>query len=128
MVRFQNQKKSRKNRRVFLSICVFLVILLLFISGIDSFSDNTRRHQKESLERALNRSIVYCYATEGTYPESLEDLKAHYGLTYDEDLFSGKKLPIASGTVRHAMPFEFLFSGKSDFSGMCTCGKKNPKT
>ena len=47
----------------------------------------TRRHQKESLERALNRSIVYCYATEGTYPESLEDLKAHYGLTYDEDLF-----------------------------------------
>ena len=64
MVRFQNQKKSRKNRRVFLSICVFLVILLLFIS-----------------------SIVYCYATEGTYPESLEDLKAHYGLTYDEDLF-----------------------------------------
>ena len=84
MVRFQNQKKSRKNRRVFLSICVFLVILLLFISGIDSFSDSTRRHQKESLERALNRSIVYCYATEGTYPESLEDLKAHYGLTYDE--------------------------------------------
>ena len=87
MVRFQNQKKSRKNRRVFLSICVFLVILLLFISGIDSFSDSTRRHQKESLERALNRSIIYCYATEGTYPESLEDLKAHYGLTYDEDLF-----------------------------------------
>ena len=77
MVRFQNQKKSRKNRRVFLSICVFLVILLLFISGIDSFSDSTRRHQKESLERALNRSIVYCYATEGTYPESLEDLKTH---------------------------------------------------
>ena len=87
MVRFQNQKKSRKNRRVFLSICVFLVILLLFISGIDSFSDSTRRHQKESLERALNRSIVYCYATEGAYPESLEDLKAHYGLTYDEDKY-----------------------------------------
>ena len=56
MVRFQNQKKSRKNRRVFLSICVFLVILLLFISGIDSFSDSTRRHQKESLEQALKRN------------------------------------------------------------------------
>ncbi len=83
----RDKLKARKNRRVFLSICVFLVILLLFISGIDSFSDSTRRHQKESLERALNRSIVYCYATEGTYPESLEDLKAHYGLTYDEDLF-----------------------------------------
>ena len=36
---------------------------------------------------AVIRKKAYCYATEGTYPESLEDLKAHYGLTYDEDLF-----------------------------------------
>lgn len=48
MVRFQNQKKSRKNRRVFLSICVFLVILLLFISGIDSFSDSTAVIRKKA--------------------------------------------------------------------------------
>ena len=72
MVRFQNQKKSRKNRRVFLSICVFLVILLLFISGIDSFSDSTRRHQKESLERALNEDLFFVdYQTVGAniYPD-----------------------------------------------------------
>lgn len=87
MVRFQNQKKSREKPPGFSVHLCFSGHSSAFISGIDSFSDSTRRHQKESLERALNRSIVYCYATEGTYPESLEDLKAHYGLTYDEDLF-----------------------------------------
>lgn len=87
MVRFQNQKKARRSWRIFLSISIFLVILLLFISGINTFSDSTYRHQKESLERAINRSIMYCYAEEGHYPESLDELKSHYGLTYDEDLF-----------------------------------------
>ncbi len=71
MVRFQNQKKSRKNRRkwVFSVHLCFSGHSSAFISGIDSFSDSTRRHQKEKLERALNRSIVYCYATEGTIPK-----------------------------------------------------------
>ena len=87
MVRFQNQKKNRRTWRTPLSIGIFLVILLLFLSGINTFSASTYRHQKESLERALNRSIMYCYATEGVYPESLEELKTHYGLTYDENLF-----------------------------------------
>ena len=43
--------------------------------------------QKESLESALIRNITYCYAVEGSYPESLDYLKEHYGLTYDEDRF-----------------------------------------
>lgn len=33
------------------------------------------------------RSITYCYTIEGAYPESLDYLKEHYGLVYDEDLF-----------------------------------------
>ena len=41
----------------------------------------------DSLEEALNRSITYCYAVEGAYPESLEYLTKHYGLTYDHDRF-----------------------------------------
>ena len=39
------------------------------------------------LEKAVNRSITQCYALEGTYPPDMEYLTAHYGLTYDEDLF-----------------------------------------
>lgn len=43
--------------------------------------------QQESLETALSRSIAQCYAVEGMYPPSLNYLKEHYGLTYDESKF-----------------------------------------
>ena len=68
-------------------MCIFLLILFLFVQGISSFSESTKKRQKESLENAIMRNITYCYTVEGTYPESLSYLKENYGLTYNEDLF-----------------------------------------
>lgn len=87
MSRFQYQKQSKKTSGFVLSICVFLVVLILFMNGISSVSESTKKRQKEALDHALSRSITYCYAVEGAYPESLEYLKTNYGLTYDENLF-----------------------------------------
>ena len=72
---------------MFLSAAVFIVIALIFIQGIDSISTGTKRRQRESLENALMRSVTHCYALEGAYPVTLDYLKEHYGLTYDEDRF-----------------------------------------
>ena len=40
--------------------------------SISHLSEDTVRRQKETLENALNRSITYCYAVEGAYPQSLD--------------------------------------------------------
>lgn len=64
-----------------------ILILLLFLRGVQSVSDTTVAKQQESLETALSRSIAQCYAVEGMYPPSLSYLKEHYGLTYDENKF-----------------------------------------
>ena len=64
-----------------------ILILLLFLRGVQSVSDTTVAKQQESLETALSRSIAQCYAVEGMYPPSLSYLKEHYGLTYDESKF-----------------------------------------
>lgn len=87
MNRFQYQKQSHKPSGFLISICVFLLVIVLFISGISSVSENTRKRQKEALSNALTRSITYCYTVEGTYPESLDYLKDNYGLVYDEKFF-----------------------------------------
>ena len=87
MARFEYQKKTAYIPKFIISVCVFLLIVLLFYQGIESLSSGSVRRQRESLENALNRSITYCYAVEGSYPESLEYLKEHYGITYDEDRF-----------------------------------------
>lgn len=87
MNRFGYGRQSNGAPKFLLSVCVFLFIFFLFIQGISSFSTGTKKRQQESLENALMRDITYCYSVEGKYPESLDYLKEHYGLTYNEDLF-----------------------------------------
>lgn len=87
MSRFEYRRQSHHAPRFLLSVCVFLLILVVFVQGISSLSTSTKKRQKESLENAIMRDVTYCYTVEGTYPESLEYLKENYGLTYDEDLF-----------------------------------------
>lgn len=70
-----------------LPLFVGIAILIFFIGGVQSVSDTTVAKQQESLETALSRSVIQCYAVEGMYPPSLNYLKEHYGLTYDEKKF-----------------------------------------
>lgn len=87
MARFQYEKKSHIYRKSIISLCIFLLIVLLFYQGLNSLSTGSLKRQKTSLENALNRSITYCYAVEGSYPESLDYLKQHYGVMYDQERF-----------------------------------------
>lgn len=72
------------------------LVLIVFMWGINSISETTLEKQKESLETALNRNIIHCYAVEGFYPPSLEYMEENYGLTYDKDLFFVDYHPIGS--------------------------------
>ena len=79
MRRFQYRKQSHNPPKFIFSACLFLLILLLFIQGISSLSESTAKRQRESLEKAIMRSITYCYSVEVAYPESLEDVYKRQG-------------------------------------------------
>ena len=81
--------------RVF-SIAIFVGILVLFFTGISLAGKNSIEKQQESLESAIARDIVQCYAIEGMYPPDLEYLENHYGLVYDKTVFFVDYQPIAS--------------------------------
>lgn len=66
---------------------LFFSFLIFFFQGIRTVDDTTSAEQAKSLEQAIRRSIVQCYAVEGTYPPSLDYLKEHYGIFYDSDRF-----------------------------------------
>lgn len=40
---------------------------------------------RELIEKAVRRSAVQCYAIEGAYPVSMEDLEKRYGLRVDQE-------------------------------------------
>lgn len=87
MTRFATEKKASRSQEVILSIFVFMIVCFLFLNSVQHLSRASRQHQKEALEAAVQQGIAYCYALEGSYPESLDYLKEHYGLHYNEDLF-----------------------------------------
>ena len=88
MNRFEKNSFLKTYRfRLLISALLVIAFLAIFAVSLRSISASTRDNQKESLENALNRDIIQCYVIEGTYPPSLDYLKNHYGLTYDEDVF-----------------------------------------
>lgn len=88
MNRFQNQKHISIDFlwKLFTAV-LFLFFLLFFFKGIQTIEHTTTSEQAKSLEQAIRRSVVQCYAVEGTYPPSLDYLKEHYGIFYDSELF-----------------------------------------
>lgn len=70
-----------------LAVALFLVVFCLFISGISNVSSKTSADQTELLHQAISRGVTHCYATEGHYPENLDYLRTHYGITYDEETY-----------------------------------------
>ena len=91
MNRFQKfQKKEEKKkpiRRTAAGAVLFAAAFGCIWSGIHTVSVRTDLQQKKSLEDAVRQNMVACYALEGAYPQSVDYLKEHYGLTYDEERY-----------------------------------------
>ncbi len=87
MARFQYKQKSRSGIKTILIICIFLAVIVIFFYEINILGNSTDNREKNNLEKALNNSIIYCYAIEGFYPENLEYIENHYGLLYDESKY-----------------------------------------
>jgi hypothetical protein len=88
MNRFLSRQPAHSNiLRALLSLTVTVAVLMLFYFGVNSAMDGTIGEQRRTLEDAVYRNIIQCYITEGTYPEDLDYLEAHYPLMYDRDRF-----------------------------------------
>lgn len=83
------ERYIRKNRygQLLLSVCIFLLFMAVFLSGVRSVSSVTEETEMENIENAVVQSAVLCYGTEGAYPESLDYLREHYGLRYNEEKY-----------------------------------------
>lgn len=85
---FQRQKGNTTKFIIpVLYILVFGIILIFLMKEIHVLSDKNLAKQKDILQNALNQSMVQCYAVEGRYPESIDYLEKHYGITYDRKHF-----------------------------------------
>ena len=92
-------RRKRRKKNTALPVIFFAVILVIFLISVRSASGGNVGRQRQSLEKAIQRDVTYCYATTGRYPKTLDYIERVYGLTYDKELFSvdyeiqGSKIP-----------------------------------
>lgn len=101
----QKNASSHLLRRLIASIagiCLSVAVLLWGVAAVRTSSDNS---QIDSLRQAILRSAVHCYAMKGRYPESLDYIKEHYGISWD----SGKYLVDYEITGANLMPDVTIF-------------------
>ncbi|MBU3840056.1 MAG: hypothetical protein IAA25_03525 [Candidatus Ruminococcus intestinipullorum] len=84
MNRFEKKQKKFRLSMHWISIAVFCIVLIAFFYGVSFLSETTAKQEAENLEKSIIRGAVHCYALEGFYPENLDYLEKHYGITYNK--------------------------------------------
>ncbi len=78
------------------SVVLFVLIAIFFIQAVEYSGRSSIEKEQESLESAIARDLVQCYAIEGLYPPDPKYMEDHYGLTYDDNVFFVDYQPIAA--------------------------------
>ena len=105
----KKQKKSGIFTELILSSVIFIIVFVLFCTGIASVGQTASEQQLANVRRAVTQSVVHCYAVEGRYPESIEYLEQNYGLNINRDkylihytVFASNIMPEISVTEKQA--------------------------
>ena len=77
-------QKRRGWLAALLSLALFAGAAAWMLSGVRGAAEASRREGLRQAELAVRRVAVSCYALEGAYPASYEDLKARSGGAVDE--------------------------------------------
>ena len=62
-----------------------VLAILAFQYALDSLEDGQSEESLRQLEETLRRAAVACYAAEGAYPATLEDLVGRYGIQISDE-------------------------------------------
>ena len=71
-----------------LGLLVFAAVAAWMVLGVREASEVSDREGLRRAEQAVRQAAVSCYALEGTYPATYEDLKRSSGIAVDEEKYS----------------------------------------
>ena len=71
-----------------LGLLVFAAVAAWMVLGVREASEVSDREGLRLAEQAVRQAAVSCYALEGKYPATYEDLKRSSGIAVDEEKYS----------------------------------------
>lgn len=74
-------------RDLLITILIFCTVLGFFWYGFTSTFQTNSAEKLQITRTAVQKSIVNCYAVEGTYPPDIKYLEDHYGIVIDHSKY-----------------------------------------
>ena len=85
---------------ILFTVIILAVVILFFFTAVGGASDKADSTAAATLEKAIKRAAIQCYAIEGFYPPNVTYLENHYGIIIDDKYiveyksFSGNNIPM----------------------------------
>ena len=70
-----------------LGLLLFAAVAVWMVRGVREAAEVSGREGLRMAQEAADRAVVSCYALEGVYPATYEELKAKSGLAIDEERY-----------------------------------------
>ena len=70
-----------------LGLALFAAVAVWMVQGVREAAEVSDREGLRLAEQAVRQAAVSCYALEGTYPATYEELKASSGIAVDEEKY-----------------------------------------
>ena len=74
-------------RRDILKLLVIAAVLALAVAVFTRVGSRQESEETELVRKAVKEAALTCYAVEGAYPDSVDYLREHYSLAYDENRY-----------------------------------------
>ncbi len=91
-------RKRRRVGAVLLAACMVVLICLLWVAP-RLLCARAGEEGVHTLEQALRRAAVQCYALEGRYPATLDELLQKSGVSPDASLYAVYYMPSGSNLM-----------------------------
>ena len=75
------------NRRDWIKLLCIVLVLAAAVLLANRIGTAQGTAETEIVRDAVKNAALTCYAVEGAYPDSVEYLREHYRLAYDEDRY-----------------------------------------
>ena len=81
------KKKNGPARGLALTLIVFALIFGGTVALVQNIGASSETMEKELVLQAVRSAALTCYAVEGAYPMSLDELEHGYGLAYNKEAY-----------------------------------------
>ena len=78
----------RNAKGIVFTVVILGAVVLLFLSAVNGASLKADTSATSTLEKAIRKAAVQCYAIEGFYPPDVDYLVSHYGIIIDDKKYA----------------------------------------